>query len=58
MRSSWLRGLVAVLVRIDEACGHLALARAGYELFLRLYDLPAASQRPLVEEARAALAEH
>ena len=41
--------------RIDEARGRLAIARAEYERFLRLYDLPVASQRPLVEEARQAV---
>jgi hypothetical protein len=41
--------------RIDEARGRPAIARAEYERFLRLYDLPTASQRALVEEARRAV---
>jgi eukaryotic-like serine/threonine-protein kinase len=41
--------------RIDEARGRAANARTEYERFLRLYDLPVASQRSLVDEARQAV---
>jgi serine/threonine-protein kinase len=41
--------------RIDEARGRTAIARGEYQRFLRLYDLPDASEQPLVEEARRAV---
>jgi TolB-like protein/tetratricopeptide (TPR) repeat protein len=41
--------------RLEEARGQTEAARAHYEHFLRLYDLPVPAQRHLVEEARAAL---
>jgi tetratricopeptide (TPR) repeat protein len=42
--------------RLDEERGRTETARAYYEEFLMQYDLPVASHRHLVEEARAALA--
>jgi serine/threonine-protein kinase len=42
--------------RLDEERGRTETARAYYEEFLMQYDLPVASHRHLLEEARAALA--
>ena len=44
------------LARIEQAQGRIALAREHYRQFLRRYDQPVASLRPLVEQARSALA--
>jgi hypothetical protein len=44
------------LARIEQAQGRLALAREHYHQFLRRYDQPVASLRPVVEQARSALA--
>jgi hypothetical protein len=44
------------LARIEQAQGRLALAREHYHQFLRRYDRPVANLRPLVEQARSALA--
>jgi hypothetical protein len=44
------------LARIEQAQGQLALAREHYRQFLRRYDQPVPSLRPLVEQARSALA--
>jgi hypothetical protein len=44
------------LARIEQAQGRLALAREHYHQFLRRYDQPVPSLRPLVDEALRALA--
>jgi hypothetical protein len=44
------------LARIEQAQGRIALAREHYRQFLRRYDQPVPSLRPLVEQARSALA--
>ncbi|MEP7326109.1 MAG: hypothetical protein ABI836_09195 [Gemmatimonadota bacterium] len=44
-----------LLAQIEDAQGDRAQARRNYEQFLQRYDMPVASQRHLVEEARAAL---
>ncbi|MEO8032707.1 MAG: serine/threonine-protein kinase [Gemmatimonadota bacterium] len=41
--------------QVEEAQGSGALARRDYEQFLQRYDMPVASQRHLVDEAKAAL---
>jgi hypothetical protein len=54
--SSILSGPVSLeRARLEEAHGQAEPARAHYERFLRLYDLPVPAQRHLVEEAKAAL---
>ena len=44
------------LARIEQAQGRFALAREHYHQFLRRYDQPVPNLRPLVEQARSALA--
>jgi protein kinase-like protein len=44
------------LARIEQAQGRVALAREHYHQFLRRYDRPVPNLRPLVEQARSALA--
>ena len=44
------------LARIEQAQGRIALAREHYHQFLRRYDQPVPSLRPMVEQARSALA--
>jgi hypothetical protein len=44
------------LARIDQAQGRVALAREHYHQFLRRYDQPVPNLRPMVEQARSALA--
>jgi hypothetical protein len=44
------------LARIEQAQGRVALAREHYRQFLRRYDQPVPGLRPLVEQARGALA--
>ncbi len=44
------------LAKIEQAQGRIALAREHYHQFLRRYDRPVPSLRPLVAQARTALA--
>jgi serine/threonine protein kinase len=44
------------LARIEQTQGRVALAREHYQQFLRRYDQPVPNLRPLVEQARSALA--
>ena len=44
------------LARIEQAQGRVTLAREHYQQFLRRYDRPVPNLRPLVEQARSALA--
>jgi hypothetical protein len=44
------------LARIEQAQGRVALAREHYRQFLRRYDRPVPNLRPLVDQARSALA--
>ena len=44
------------LARIEQAQGRIALAREHYHQFLRRYDQPVPNLRPMVEQARSALA--
>jgi hypothetical protein len=52
----WLSGPIYLeRARIDEARGNLAMARRNYTRFLQRFDLPDASLRPLVVNAREAV---
>ncbi len=44
------------LARIEQAQGRIGMAREHYRQFLRRYDQPVPSLRPLVEQARSAVA--
>jgi TolA-binding protein len=44
------------LAQIEEAQGQTTLAREHYQQFLRRYDEPVPALRPLVEQARTAVA--